>query len=98
MSCVFAHHGDIVPARGPTSKEYSLIRSSASIIFFNLSISKLSYADMRKISDDDITSSSLFNLLNAILSWLSFEFEKLDLPCSIKFLVFDTSLSLKYCI
>ena len=53
---------------------------------------------MRKISDDDITSSSLFNLLNAILSWLSFEFEKLDLPCSKKILVFDTSLSLKYCI
>jgi hypothetical protein len=40
----------------------------------------------------------LFNLLNSRLICSSFELEKLCLPLNIKLLVFDTSLSLKYCI
>ena len=42
--------------------------------------------------------SNLFSSVNFLDSCSSFELEKLCLPLNIKLLVFDTSLSLKYCI
>ena len=45
-----------------------------------------------------VDSYVLFELLNSKFNCSSLESEKLFLPCNIKVLVFDTSLSLKYCI